>query len=78
MSSDAYPYPVALARLSKGEQSREPQNLRAIRWLMEQPGGSVAVVTPQAKIPSESLAILVKQPSVTHPCGSPNVLEVSV
>lgn len=66
MSSDAYPYPVALARLSKGEQSHEQKNLRAIRWLLQQPGGSVVVVTPQAKIPSESLAKLVKRPSVRH------------
>lgn len=66
MPSNAYPYPVAVSRLSKGEQSREPQNLRAIRWLLEQPGGSVVVVTPRADIPSESLSKLVAKTGVAH------------
>ncbi|MCZ4327903.1 hypothetical protein [Brachybacterium paraconglomeratum] len=66
MQSYAYPYPVAVARFSKSESSREPQNLRAIRWLLEQPGGSVVVVTPQAKIPSESLAKLVAKAGIAH------------
>jgi len=34
MASDAYQFPVAISRLSEGETSREPQNLRAIRWLI--------------------------------------------
>lgn len=66
MSSNAYPYPVAVSRLTEGEQSREPQNLRAIRWLAEQPGGSVVVVTPRAEIPSESLTRLVSKTGVAH------------
>lgn len=47
MSSSGYLYPVAISRLSEGEISPEPQNWRAIKWLLEQPGGSVVVVTPQ-------------------------------
>ncbi|UVY83218.1 hypothetical protein NLU66_13490 [Brachybacterium sp. NBEC-018] len=66
MSSNSYPYPVAVARFTEGEDSREPQNLRAIRWLLQQSGGSVVVVTPRAGIPSESLARLVAKPGVTH------------
>ncbi|WP_264189147.1 hypothetical protein [Microbacterium paraoxydans] len=38
MTSDAYQFPVSISRLSKGETSREPQNMRAIKWLLEQPG----------------------------------------
>lgn len=66
MSSDAYPFPVAVSRLSDGETSREPQNLRAIRWLLEQPGGSIAVVTPQKRFDGESLKRLVTRPGVIH------------
>lgn len=66
MSSDAYPFPVAVSRLSDGETSREPQNLRAIRWLLEQPGGSIVVVTPQRQFEGESLKRLVARPGVIH------------
>lgn len=66
MSSNAYPYPVAISRLTKGEQSREPQNLRAIRWLLEQPGGSVVVATPRSEIPGDSLTKLVAKAGVAH------------
>ncbi|WP_434969656.1 hypothetical protein [Microbacterium sp. bgisy207] len=37
MTSHAYTFPVAISRLSEGETSREPQNLRAIQWLADQP-----------------------------------------
>lgn len=66
MSSDAYPFPVAVSRLSDGETSREPQNLRAIRWLLKQPGDSMVVVTPQRQFEGESLKRLVARPGVIH------------
>jgi hypothetical protein len=66
MSSDAYPYPVAISRLSEGETSREPQNRRAIRWLLEQHGGDVIVVTPRRDFHSDSLKRLVAAANVTH------------
>ncbi|AND15365.1 hypothetical protein A6122_0201 [Rathayibacter tritici] len=45
MSSDAYPFPVALSRLGDGD-SHETQNTRAIRWLLKQEVGPIALVTP--------------------------------
>lgn len=66
MSSDAHPYPAAISRLSQGESSREPQNTRAIKWLLAQPGGPVVVVTPLKKFSGSSLEQLVASPRVTH------------
>lgn len=66
MASATYPFPVAISRLSKGETSREPQNVRAIKWLLEHPGRPVVVVTPQKRLDSESLRRLVAQPGVVH------------
>ena len=66
MSSDAYPYPVALSRLGDGEDSRESQNSRAIQWLLAQRGGPVVVVTPRRDIQSERLKRLVASPQVAH------------
>lgn len=66
MASDAYQFPVAISRLSEGETSREPQNLRAIKWLLDQPGRSVVVVTPQKQFHGDSLKRLVSQPGVVH------------
>lgn len=66
MTSDAYQFPVAISRLSEGETSREPQNMRAIKWLLEQPGGSVVVVTPQKQFHGDSLKRLVARPGVLH------------
>lgn len=66
MSPDHYRYPVAISRLSSGESSREPQNIRAIKWLLEQPGGPVVVVTPQKNFAGTSIAQLVKHPRVKH------------
>lgn len=63
MSADI---PVAISRLSEGETSREPQNLRAIKWLLEQSGGSVVVVTPQRDFMGASIKRLVANPHVTH------------
>lgn len=66
MMSDTYQFPVAISRLSEGETSREPQNIRAIKWLLEQPGRSVVVVTPQKQFHGDSLKRLVAQPGVLH------------
>lgn len=66
MTSDAYKFPVAISRLSDGETSREPQNLRAVEWLAAQPGGSVVLVTPQKQVHSDILKRLVATPGVTH------------
>lgn len=64
MTSDAYSFPVALSGLCEGETSREPQNICAIKWLLDQPGRSVAVVTPQKQFHGDSLKHLVAQPGV--------------
>lgn len=66
MTSDVYQFPVAISRLSEGESSREPQNMRAIKWLLDQPGRSVVVVTPQKQFHGDSLKRLVAQPGVLH------------
>lgn len=66
MSPDGYPNPVAISRLTAGEMSREPQNVRAINWLLAQPGGPVVVVTPRKDFDGTSLMELVAQPRVTH------------
>lgn len=66
MTSNAYTFPVAISRLTEGEASRELQNMRAIRWLLDQPGGSVVVVTPQKQFHSEILKRLVAQLGVLH------------
>jgi len=58
--------PVAVSRLGADETSREPQNIRAVRWLLDQPGGRVVVVTPQRDFSSASLRRLVADPRVLH------------
>ncbi len=58
--------PVAVSRLGKNETSREPQNVRAIQWLLDQPGGQVVVVTPRRDFSGESLKRLVSRPGVVH------------
>lgn len=57
---------VAISRLGPKEKSREPQNARAVRWLLEQPGGPIVVVTPNSRVPSAGLQLLVAQPQVSH------------
>ncbi|HEY5222223.1 MAG TPA: hypothetical protein VIJ18_04110 [Microbacteriaceae bacterium] len=65
MSSDEYPFPVAVSQL--GEQdSRESQNARAIKWLLVQAGGSVVVVTPRKQFEGERLKRLVARSDTTH------------
>jgi len=57
--------PVAISRLGE-DDSREAQNLRAVKWLLSQPGGPVVVVTPQRAVESASIARLIAQPGVQH------------
>jgi hypothetical protein len=66
MSSDGYPNAVAISRISEDGISSERQNERAIKWLIDQPGGSIVVVTPQKNFEGESLKKLVAKPRVTH------------
>lgn len=65
MSSTEYPFPVAVSQL--GEQdSRESQNLRAISWLLAQPGGPIVVVTPRKQFNGEGLRRLVTRGDTIH------------
>jgi hypothetical protein len=66
MSSNAYSFPVAVSRLGSTEDSREPQNNRAIAWIRDQPGGLVAVVTPQMRFAGERLARFIGNSDVEH------------
>lgn len=66
MTTAAYQFPVAISRLTEGETSREPQNLRAIKWLAQQRGGSVVVVTPRKQVPSDIIKRLVATSGVSH------------
>jgi hypothetical protein len=58
--------PVAVSRLGSEERSREPQNIRAVTWLLEQSGGQVVVVTPTKDFSSNILHRLVANPGVVH------------
>lgn len=66
MSTGGYSYPVAVSKLGSDEGSREPQNIRAIKWLLEQDGGEVVVVTPQKNLEGSSLKKLITHPRVRH------------
>ncbi|GAA3287716.1 hypothetical protein [Nesterenkonia halobia] len=57
--------PVAVSRLS-GDDSREAQNTRAVRWLLAQPGGPLVVVTPRRTVQSEVITRLIARPQVQH------------
>lgn len=57
--------PTAVSRLGDGD-SREAQNARAVRWLLDQPGGAIVVVTPRRAVESAILKRLIAQPGVTH------------
>ncbi|MGO2746224.1 hypothetical protein [Microbacterium sp.] len=57
--------PIAVSRLGE-DDTREAQNLRAVRWLLSQPGGSVVVVTPRRDVPSEAIKRLIASPEVQH------------
>lgn len=71
---NASPYPeethmnetaIAVSRLGE-DDTREAQNLRAVRWLLSQSGGSVVVVTPRRDVPSEAIKQLMARPGVQH------------
>ena len=66
MTSVPYPNALAISRLSEGELSREPQNRRAINWLLAQEGGPFVVVTPRRDFTGESVTHLVARPDVNH------------
>lgn len=66
MKTGGYPYPVAISRLGSNESSREPQNTRAIKWLLEQGSGPVIVVTPRKDFDGSTLKKLVAHPRVRH------------
>lgn len=57
--------PIAVSRLGE-DDTREAQNLRAVRWLLSQPGGSVVVVTPRRDVPSDAIKRLIARPEVHH------------
>ena len=57
--------PLAISRLGETD-TREAQNTRAIKWLLEQEGGTVVVVTPRREFSGESLKRLVAHPGVSH------------
>jgi hypothetical protein len=65
MSSEAYPFPVALSRLGNGD-SRETQNSRAIRWVLQQDAGPIVLVTPRRDFSGQSLRALAARADVTH------------
>ncbi|MDO4058031.1 hypothetical protein QKG53_14505 [Clavibacter michiganensis] len=65
MASHAYPFPVAVSQL-EGDDSREAQTARAVKWLVAQPGGPVAVVTPRRRVEDEALKALLAVPGTTH------------
>ena len=66
MSTGGYSYPVAISKLGSEEGSSGPQNVRAIKWLLEQGGGEVVVVTPQKNLEGSSLKKLIPHPRVRH------------
>lgn len=57
--------PVAISRLGE-KDNREAQNLRAVKWLLAQPGGTVVVVTPRRAVESASISALIARPEVQH------------
>jgi len=57
---------IAVSTLGIGESSREAQIVRAITWLLAQPSGQIALVTPRRRLSSESLRRLASQPGVAH------------
>lgn len=65
MSSREYPFPVAVSQLG-AQDSREAQDARAVAWISQQPGGPIAVVTPQRRFEGETLKRLVGRPGTVH------------
>lgn len=66
MALNGHPFALAISRMTEGESSREPQNLRAIKWLLEQQGGTVVVVTPRKDFESPTLKNFVAHPQLKH------------
>ncbi|MBG9319436.1 hypothetical protein I4J37_06580 [Corynebacterium belfantii] len=59
--------PVAISQFGEDvETSREPQNARAIKWLLQQPGGAITVVTPRKDVDSAVIKSLIARRGVTH------------
>ncbi|WP_198411566.1 hypothetical protein [Cryobacterium sp. TMT2-14] len=48
------------------DDSREAQNTRAVAWLLQQPGGPIAVVTPRRQFEGDALTRLVGSPGTEH------------
>ncbi|MGO1696148.1 MAG: hypothetical protein ACTHZK_10625 [Arthrobacter sp.] len=65
MSSDGYPFPVAVSQLGTSEP-RETQVARAVAWLSQQLGGPITVVTPQRRFESETLKRLLGRADTAH------------
>ena len=65
MSSNTYPFPVAVSQLGQ-QDSREAQNQRAIEWLEAQTGGSIIVVTPQKQFSGNSIKCLINRYDVNQ------------
>ena len=57
--------PLAVSRLGD-QESRESQNTRAVKWLLEQPGGPIVVVTPRREFSGDSLKGLIAHPGAIH------------
>lgn len=57
--------PTAVSRLGEND-SREAQNLRAVKWLLRQEGGPVIVVTPRRSVESVCIKQLIARPRVQH------------
>lgn len=57
-SNDGYSFPVAVSQCDE-QDSRERQNMRAVKWLLEQPGGPIVVVTPQKRFEGTSIQRLI-------------------
>ncbi|WPF65670.1 MULTISPECIES: hypothetical protein [unclassified Corynebacterium] len=67
MESETDQMPIAISRLDTSvETSREPQNARAIAWLLQQIGGPITVVTPRKDVDSSVIKKLIRQRGVVH------------
>ena len=66
MTSDSFPYPVAVSRIGEQADSRGAQTSRAIGWLRKQSGGPIVVITPQKRLDSAVLEEFIGSPGVTH------------
>lgn len=65
MTGNSSDYPTAVSQI-KMPDTREQQSARAIKWLIDQPGGPILVVTPNKRFDDAVIAALVARPSVQH------------